>query len=103
MYRIGAVRVGQMSAWQSLQNNRYNAAVYAQNQATMSAMSDTLFGAQQNKLSGVANMVVQAALARLKAQTAQQLSTLQQASNTISQSASASSTSSPGSVLSLLA
>ncbi len=90
-----------MSAWQSLQNNRYNAAVYAQNQATMSAMSDSLFGAQQNKLSGVANLVVQAALARFKAQTTQKLSTLQQASSTISQSTS--STSSPGSVLSLLA
>ena len=90
-----------MSAWQSLQNNRYNAAVYAQNQATMSAMSDSLFGAQQNKLSGVANLVVQAALARFKAQTTQKLSALQQASSTISQSTS--STSSTGSVLSLLA
>jgi hypothetical protein len=103
MYRIGAIRVGQMSAWQSLQNNRYNAAVFAQNQATMSAMSDSLYGAQQNKLSGTANLVVQAALARFKTQTLQKLSTLQQASNTISQSASSSASSSPGSVLSLLA
>ena len=91
-----------MSAWQSLQNSRYNASIYASNQATMSAMSDTLFGAQQSKLSGTANLVVQAALARFKADTMQRLSTLQQASNTISQSAS-TSTSSPGSVLSLLA
>jgi hypothetical protein len=102
MYRIGAVRVGQMSAWQSLQNSRYNASIYASNQATMSAMSDTLFGAQQKKFSGTANLVVQAALARFKADTMQKLSTLQQASSSISQSAS-SSTSSPGSVLSLLA
>jgi hypothetical protein len=101
MYRIGAVRVGQMSAWQSLQNSRYNASVYASNQSTMSAMSDSLFGAQQNKLSGVANLVIQAALARFKAQATQQLSTLQQASSTISQSTSTTST--PGSVLSLLA
>jgi hypothetical protein len=101
MYSIGAVRVGQMSAWQSLQNSRYNASVYASNQATMSAMSDSLFGAQQTKLSGTANLVIQAALARFKAQTTQQLSALQQASSTISQSTS--STSSPGSVLSLLA
>ena len=101
MYRIGAVGVGQMSAWQSLQNSRYYASVYASNQATMSAMSDSLFGAQQTKLSGTANLVVQAALARLKTQTTQQLSTLQQAGSTISQSAS--STSSTGSVLSLLA
>jgi len=91
-----------MSAWQSLQNSRYNASVYASNQATMSAMSDSLFGAQQSKLSGTANLVVQAALARFKAQTTQQLSTLQQASNTIGQSASSTS-SSTGSVLSLLA
>lgn len=90
-----------MSAWQSLQNSRYNASVYASDQATMSAMSDSLFGAQQTKTSGVANLVIQAALARFKAQTTQKLNALQQASNTISQSAS--STSSPGSVLSLLA
>ena len=90
-----------MSAWQSLQNNRYNAAVYAQNQSTMSAMSDSLFGAQQNKLSGVANLVVQAALARFKAQATQRISALQQASSTISKSTS--STSTTGSVLSLLA
>ena len=90
-----------MSAWQSLQNNRYNAAVYVQNQATMSAMSDSLFGAQQNKLSGVANLVVQAALARFKAQATQRISALQQASSTISKSTS--STSTTGSVLSLLA
>jgi hypothetical protein len=101
MYRIGAVRVGQMSAWQSLQNNRYNAAVYASDQATMSAMSDSLFGAQQTKVSGVANLVVQAALARLKAQAMQNTSTLQQAGSTIRKSAS--STSSTGSVLSKLA
>ncbi len=69
MYRIGAVRVGQMFAWQSLQNSRYNASVVASNQATMSGMSDSLFGAQQTKLSGTANLVVQAALARLKTQT----------------------------------
>jgi len=89
-----------MSAWQSLQNNRYNAAVFASNQATMSAMSDSLFGAQQTKLSGTANLVVQAALARFKAQATQQLSALQQAGSTISNSTSSSS---PGSVLSLLA
>ena len=92
-----------MSAWQSLQNDRYNASAFASNQATIAAMSDSLYGAQQSKLSGVANLVVQAALARLKTQTTQKLSTLQQASSTISQSASSTTSSSPGSVLSLLA
>lgn len=67
----------------------------------MSAMSDTLFGAQQKKLSGNANLVVQAALARFKAQSMQRLSALQQAGSTISKSTS--STSSTGSALNLLA
>ena len=103
MYRIGAVRVGQMSAWQSLQNSRYQSATFASDSAMFSTMSDSLFGAQQSKLSGIANLVVQAALARLQAaQTSTNTTTLQQAGNTIGR-ASASSTSSTGSVLNTVA
>jgi hypothetical protein len=99
MYRIGAVRVGQMSAWQSLQNSRYQSANFASSSAMLSTMSDSLFGAQQTKLSGIANLVVHATLARLvAAQKSTNTSTLQYAGNTISQN-SASNTSSSGSVL----
>jgi len=102
MYRIGAVRFGQYSAWQSLQNGRARASAFAANQALMSSMSDTMFGAQLTKNSGVANLVVQAALTRLQAaQTSTNTTTLQQAGSTLNQSAS--STSSTGSVLNTVA
>ncbi|MGA2565692.1 MAG: hypothetical protein ABSF41_02560 [Pseudolabrys sp.] len=102
MYRIGAIRVGQMSAWQSLQNNRYQSANFASDAAMFSTMSDSLFGAQQTKLSGIANLVVQAALTRLQStQTAHSNSALQQAGSTLNQSTS--STSPTGSVLNMLA
>lgn len=102
MFRIGAIRVGQYSAWQSLQNGRARASAFAANQAMMSSMSDAMFGAQLNKVSGVANLVVQSALTRLQAaQSAQNTSTLQQAGSTLSQSSSSSS--STGSVLNTVA
>ena len=102
MYRIGAVRVGHYSAWQSLQNGRARASAFAANQAFMSTMSDTMFGAQLTKNSGVANLVVQSALARLQAaQSAQNDTGLQQAGSTLNQSTS--STSSVGSVLNTVA
>jgi len=58
-----------------------------------------MFNAQLTKVSGVANLVVQSALARLQA--SQNNSGLQQAGNTLSQSTS--STSSTGSVLNTFA
>ena len=105
MYRIGAVRIGQYSAWQSLQNDRARASAFAANQAMMSSMSDAMFGAQLTKVSGVANLVVQAALTRLQsAQSAQNTSTLRQAGSTLNQStSSSSSSSSTGSVLNTVA
>ena len=99
MYRIGAVRVGHYSAWQSLQNGRAQASAFAANQALRTACADTMFNAQLTKVSGVANLVVQSALARLQA--SQNNSGLQQAGNTLSQSTS--STSSTGSVLNTFA
>lgn len=105
MYRIGAVRIGQQSAWQSLQNGRARASAFAANQAMMSSMSDAMFGAQLTKNSGVANLVVQAALTRLQAaqsaQSAQNTTGLQQAGSTLNQSTSSSS--SAGSVLNTVA
>jgi hypothetical protein len=103
MYRIGAVRIGQMSAWQSLQNARNNRAALSSNLSLMSTMSDTLYGAQLTKNSGVANLVVQAALTRLQsAQSSQTNTALQQASSTLNQLTSSSS-SSTGSVLNTVA
>jgi len=102
MYRIGAIRVGQPSAWQSLQNSRARASAFAATQALMSSMSDTMFRAQLTKVSGVANLVVQSTLSRLlAAQGAQSTTALQQAGSTLSQSTS--STSSTGSVLNTVA
>jgi len=102
MYRIGAVRIGQYSAWQSLQNGRAQASASAANQALMSSFSSNMFGAQLTKVSGIANMVVQSALAKLQAAQSSQNSTgLQQAGSTLNQSTS--STSSPGSVLNTVA
>jgi predicted negative regulator of RcsB-dependent stress response len=102
MYRIGAIRVGQYSAWQSLQNGRARASSFAGYQSLMSTMSDTMFGAQLTKNSGVANLVVQSALARLQAaQSSQNTTGLNQAGSTLSQSTS--STSSPGSILDTVA
>lgn len=102
MYRIGPVRIGQYSAWQSLQNGRARASAFAANQALMSTISDTMFGAQLTKNSGVANLVVQTTLARLQsAQSSQNTSTLQQAGSTLNQASSSSS--SPGSVLNTVA
>jgi hypothetical protein len=98
MYRIGAVRVGQYSAWQSLQNGRARAAAFAASQAMRTAFSDNMFGAQLTKNSGIANLVVQSALARLQSA---QNSGLQQAGSTLNQSTS--SNSSPGSVLDTVA
>jgi hypothetical protein len=103
MYRIGAVRIGQLSAWQTLQNNRYKSANFASDAAVFATMSDTLFGAQQSKVSGIATLVVQAAMNRIIAeQKAQSASTLNQVNNTLSQ-AKAASTSSTSSVLSTYA
>ena len=100
MYRIGAVRVGQYSAWQSLQNGRAKGSAFAANQALRTAMGDTMFGAQLNKVSGNANLVIQTALARLQSsQTAN--SGLQQAGTTLKQSTS--SNSSAGSILNTFA
>ena len=102
LYRIGTVRVGQYSAWQSLQNGRARASAFAANQSLMSAFSDNMFGAQLNKVSGNANLVIQTALARLQsAQSSQNTSTLQQAGSTLSQSTS--SNSSAGSILNTVA
>jgi hypothetical protein len=89
MYRIGAVRIGQYSAWQSLQIGRAQGSAFASNQALMSTMSNTMFGAQLTKNSGVANIVIQAALARL--QSTQNTSGLQRAGSTLNQSTSTNS------------
>ena len=68
----------------------------------MSSMSDAMFGAQLSKNSGIANLVVQAALTRLQAaQSAQNTTGLQQAGSTLNQSSSSSS--SAGSVLNTVA
>ena len=98
MYRIGAVRVGQYSAWQSLENGRARASAFAANQSLRAAYSSNMFGAQLNNVSGVANLVVQAALKRLHSA---QNSGLQQAGSTLNQSTS--SNASPGSILNTVA
>ena len=98
LYRIGAVRVGQYSAWQSLQNGRARASAFAANQALRATFGDNMFGAQLRNVSGVANLVVQTALARLQSS---QNSGLQQAGNTLNQSTSSSS--SAGSILNTVA
>jgi len=99
MYRIGAVRVGQYSAWQSLQNGRARASAFAANQALMAAFGSNMFGAQLNNVTGVANLAVQSALAKL--QSTQNTGVLQQAGSTLSQSTS--SNSSAGSILNTVA
>ena len=101
MYRIGAVRVGQYSAWRSLQNGRARASAFAATQSLMSSYSDNMFGARLTQVSGVANLVVQSALARLQSQSGQNTA-LQQAGTTLGNSTSSSS-SSTGSVLNTVA
>jgi hypothetical protein len=101
LYRIGAVRVGQYSGWQSLQNGRAQASAFAANQSLLAAFSNNLYGAQLTKNSGIANLVVQAALARLQGTQSSQNTGLQQAGSTLNQSTSSSS--SPGSILNTIA
>ena len=92
-----------MSAWQTLQNNRYKSANFASDAAMFSTMSDSLFGAQQSKVSGIATLAVQAAMNRIIAeQKTQSATTLSQVNNTFSQ-AKASSMASKSSVLNTFA
>jgi hypothetical protein len=103
MYRIGAVRVGQMSAWQALQNSRIRRAQFASDQAVMSAINTALYSAQLNQSSGLASLTVNAALTRIQSeQRAKANLLLSQASSALNQSSSSSS-STPSSPLNLVA